>query len=309
MKLLVIGNCQARPLSRILCSGGSFEALAPIILHLSKDDQKAEHEAAMDEADVILTQLTAENFQVAHLVAARVRDRHPGKVLIWPNLFHAGQHPFLRYLTHPRYGRILGPLDAYHDLRLIAEWRAARGLGPAPAGDLAALAAEVHAEASATLSAREAACDVGVSDLIAAHHAERLLFYTFNHPVRWLLDQLAGRIADRLADRLGQPVPLKPLPPAFEPLNQFTPPLADVLGELDQAPQPPYRGIEVELAPGHAIRPGARTTYTPEALRARYFDCYDHLGPLMTEAVADLRTTPAAGFDHVFLGPRTRIRT
>ncbi|MAC82264.1 MAG: hypothetical protein CML66_29915 [Rhodobacteraceae bacterium] len=293
MKLLVIGNCQARPLSRIMCNGGNFEPLEPIILHLAKSEQKAEHEAAMDQADLILTQLTSDHFQAPHLVASRVRDRHPGRVLIWPNLFYAGQQPFLRYLTHPEYGRVLGPLDSYHDLRMIADWRAERGLGGAPVSDPAVLAASVHANSLASLREREAGCDVVASDLIEAHHAERLLFYTFNHPVRWLLDQLAARLAGLLGDRLGIPVALHPLPATFEPLNQFTPPVTG----LPDPPQPPYHGIEVELGPNGAIRPGPRTTYTPEELRSRFFECYDHLGQVMTARVAALRTTPPAPFD------------
>ena len=36
---------------------------------------------------------------------------------------------------------------------------------------------------------------------------------------------------------------------------------------------------------------------TPEELRSRFFECYDHLGQVMTARVAALRTTPPAPFD------------
>lgn len=66
-KLLVIGNCQARPLSKMLESTGYFDCLEPIILHLAKSSQYKEHLAQIEAADIVLAQNTADNFAVTHL--------------------------------------------------------------------------------------------------------------------------------------------------------------------------------------------------------------------------------------------------
>lgn len=67
IRLLVIGNCQARPVSRILGQTGRFDCLEPIILHLAADDMRAEHEPRIASADLILAQATVDTFPVAHL--------------------------------------------------------------------------------------------------------------------------------------------------------------------------------------------------------------------------------------------------
>ncbi len=39
-KLLVLGNCQARPLGMLMKRFAGFDLLDPIILHLAKDDKR-----------------------------------------------------------------------------------------------------------------------------------------------------------------------------------------------------------------------------------------------------------------------------
>ncbi|MGL6211359.1 MAG: hypothetical protein ACRC14_16165, partial [Paracoccaceae bacterium] len=58
-KLLVIGNCQARPLNNILVAAApDLEKTPTIILHLAKGEAPDLHKRALDQADLIVAQAT-----------------------------------------------------------------------------------------------------------------------------------------------------------------------------------------------------------------------------------------------------------
>lgn len=272
MKLLVIGNCQARPLSALF-SGAveGVEPLEPVILHLAKEQEAETHFARMQEADLILTQATAASFKPAHLVSADVQARFPGKTRIWPNIFYAGQQPNLKYLTHTTRGRIYGPLDIYHDCDILRAWYLDRlGIDPVPpAEDPEA----VHARSIQALRNRESECDVTVSDLIEAHRGERRLFFTFNHPARWLLE----RMTERLCALQGL-VYAPSAPSGREPLGRIAPPSVFDDGETL------YQGLPVGSA-------GPPRRYMPAELRSTAFACYDAQREVLTE-IERLRYTP-----------------
>ena len=278
MRILVIGNCQARPLAQILTGGGGHVALDPIIVHLAKEADAGQHQALMEQADLILTQYTAPNFRPAHLEMRGIKDRFPGKTLSWPNIFYAGQTPFLRYATHLEWGRLSGPLDVYHDLRLLRDWFVAR-MGECPFA-LPASQEDVHRQSIAELMAREKECDIGVADLIETRHADRLLFFTFNHPTRWLLDRLANRIADRFGfrfDAAGFTV--------AEPLGRISPPHGMANGVLEPET---YRGVDT----GHdGPGPVPLVDYDRDSLRAVQFRCYDQQEEILLDH-ARIRLTP-----------------
>ena len=282
-KVLVLGNCQARPLSMLLNRFAGFELLDPIILHLAKEADHAEHEDRIAGADLVLSQLTASVFRPAHLRSEELKKRHPEKTLIWPNLFFAGQQPYLRYLTHATRGRILGPIDATHDMRLLRAWFMDRA-GISFREDIAAEGYEkaVADRSLNDLRQREASCDLGVTDLIEAEIMTRKLFFTFNHPSIWLLSRMAERILARLE-----------IPGSIddaslkEPLGTFQPPSS--LPRLN-APAP-IQGVEVNLDTPGQIGVGPKRHYSPEELQQAAFACYDHIREhLHPEA---LRLTPA----------------
>ena len=263
MKLVVIGNCQARPLAARLAVARGVSRADPIILHLARDEDEAVHTEAISSANIILAQATANDFRPRHLASGTLRAVYANRVLVWPNVFYAGQQPFLRYVTHSEAGRIKGPFDVYHDLRLLAAWRARQGLGLAPEQEAETqLAAEVSRDSLKTLRARETGCDVQIADMIEEHMAERRCFFTFNHPSGWLLDKLA----ERLGDHIGL-TPLPPPPKEWEPLGRIAP-------------------------------PGMMLT---EELRAPAFRIYDAIAPLLM-VPEKLRTTPPFNGDAAWLG-------
>lgn len=54
MKVLVIGNCQARPLGNLIAKYTDHDVLEPIILHLSKEAEAQEHQERIAQADLVV---------------------------------------------------------------------------------------------------------------------------------------------------------------------------------------------------------------------------------------------------------------
>lgn len=279
-KLLVIGNCQARPLLSMLESTGLFLAMEPIISHQAKVEECEKYIELLENADVILTQKTDSAFHVPIIASTNIVENFGGKALVWPNLFFGGQQPFLRYFTHAAAGRLLGPLEAMHDLRIFSEWRNTRD-GIVPADELEAQIdiSRINELGLRNLVQREVGCDVIVSDLIEDHLNE-IIFFTFNHPSKFLLK----RIAERLLVRLGCPACVKE--PQKEPLAMYKAPSTWMKFEGE----PQFRGREVKLDDNGQVKLGPFRHYSWIELRSVFFDCYQHYSHLLE--INKIRVTP-----------------
>jgi hypothetical protein len=276
MKILVLGNCQARPLSYLLCNGSGLTSLEPIILHLAKDADISRHAALCAEAEIIVAQATSDNFEPAHLASRRLKEQHGSKVIIWPNIFWAGQTPFLRYVSHKTFGRIDGPLDAYHDLRILQDWYRSRLDLDTPLREISVQ--DVQTRSLQDLKIKETACDVVVSDLIEAYGTSQRLFFTFNHPTAWLLSKMAERISGRIG--LSGCVAVKE---DWEPLGRITPP--NVVRDLHQ-----QDATFVGVRTGGALNSEV-ITYDSEALIRYFFEAYDQKTYLLRDLMS-IRYTP-----------------
>lgn len=280
MKLLVIGNCQARPMAHILAKGLGATALPPIIVHLAREANAQHDLALMDDADLIFAQFTDANFKPQHVAMRTVKDRHPDKTIVWPNIFYAGQQPWLRYVTHAEKGRVRGdPMGDYHDLRLLDLWFRDR-LGRSPV-DLGITPQQVHDHSINELRMRERECDIGVTDLIEALRFERRLFFTMNHPTYWLMHEAAGRGAEKLGFRMRTDGTTEQ-----EPLGKIEPP--SVLNDLDD-PANTHLCESMEPLPKGGPRPVKR--YSLEDLKAAVFANYDAQREILQETKR-LRYTP-----------------
>lgn len=272
IKLLVIGNCQARPISQILGQSGHFDCFEPIILHLAANDMRAEHEHRIRSADLILAQLTADSFPIAHLQSARLRARLGDRVIVWPNMFYSGQQPFARYVTLAQGGRLLGPTEAIHDLRFFWDWWQERhGADIRPRRAVGELTQEISALSLRDLQQRETNCDVSISDVIRAHSQTRRLFFTFNHPTRFLISALC----DRILSRIGLPIRPANQSQDSEPLDRYVIPSTGFpLAEAQEL----YTGNPVLLdTPDRIATINTRKSYTLPELRTAFFQCYDHM--------------------------------
>lgn len=279
-KVLVLGNCQARPLAMLLERFAGFELLDPVILHLAKETDQAANEAAIAEADLILAQRTDDAFPVAHLRSSHLQQTYGDRCLVWPNLFFSGQHPYLRYVTHRTLGRLPSPLAEYHDIRLLRDWFATRR-GLAFGAQIAepGYAETFAAQSLASLRQREADCDVSISDLVAEHHARQPLFFSFNHPRLWLL----ARLAERILDHAGAPRKID-TEGINEPLGRIQPPGREAIGTRSM------QGVEVTLEADDKITMGKIRPYDADGLRQAFYACYDHIGAHMHPDA--IRVTP-----------------
>lgn len=284
IRLLVIGNCQARPVSQFLGQTGLFDCLAPIILHLAGNDMRAEHERRIESADLILAQLTADSFPIPHLQSTRLRARLGNKVIVWPNMFYSGQQPFARYITLAGGERLLGPTEATHDLRFFWDWWQVRhGIDIRPRLPLGRLVQEIGAVSLRVLQERETNCDVSISDVILTHCQTRRLFFTFNHPTRFLISALC----DRVLSHIGLPTLLANQPQDSEPLGRYVIPSSG----FPLASQDHYLGNPILLdVPERITIANARQPYSLPELRAAFLHCYDHVASLID--LASMRFTP-----------------
>jgi hypothetical protein len=207
----------------------------PIILHLASPADVDNDLDVLERADFIFAQLTSEKFMPDHLATKGLRAAFPGKVIAWPNIFYAGQQPFLRYLTHPEGGRMLGPFEAMHDLRLYRSWLHTGKVEPEAvlhADPL--LVAETARVSLATLRGRDALADVAVADLIDQDPSAVPTFFTFNHPRQVLLAQ----VARRLLEKAGLGCDWPPAPPRGEPLGRYRVPGIDNVEQMKGDPWP-----------------------------------------------------------------------
>lgn len=226
-----------------------------------------------------MTQHTSPRFLPGHLAAQSIKTNHPDKTIVWPNLFYSGQQPHLRYITHSVRGRLSGPLGVYHDLSILKSWYLKRlGEMPFELPD----AEDMHRISLETLLWREAECDIGLTDTIAVNFRARPLFFSFNHPTRWLLIELVKGLTELAG--LGK---IDPDPEAFpEFLDKVIPPSTwfETAGWS-------CKGRHVEISDHVHCRPGPGRAYSAAELRDVSFSCYDHYRSELADP-ANLRLTP-----------------
>lgn len=262
MKVLVIGNCQARPLTAIMASCSLFQMLSPIILHLSSDAERDVHESAITQADLIVAQRTSDDFNPNHLRSASIREKFRTKVIIWPNVFFLGQTPKLRYLNHKQHGRIFGPLDAYHDLHILNDWYYNR------TGDEFKFCNKSDDEIAALslmeLREKEKECDIIISDIIEKNYKTEPLFFTFNHPMYSMLAEVVHRIF-QLINLEFQVIN----DPTTEPLGKIRPPnIFSDMGQISTI----FQGVDTART-----YPQQTKLFTASELRENFWSHYDKI--------------------------------
>ncbi len=293
MKIQVIANCQARPVSLLVPRvAPETESLDPIIVHLAKAEDEGAHLTQIEQADIIFAQLTQDGFKPTHLATKNLKDRFGDKVVVWPNIFYAGQQPYLRYFTHPKHGRLMGPLEALHDIRLYKSWAQTGRVDPAVLDDpdpdflSAARAASLR-----QLQDKEALCDVTISDFLTEHEDRERLFFTFNHPSQFVLSEMIRRLLIRLGKTetatLDANIP--------EPLDRFKVP------SVWSAPDAVFQGNQISVDDdGSVLRvAGPPQKYSREELCAAFEEVYN--ANEIYRSFEGVRMTPSFPGDHAYL--------
>lgn len=283
MRVVIVGNCQARPMGEILSAIFGIDVQASVIVHLVRPQDEAKYLDVLQGADVILAQRVAENYPAPFVRTDALRQRYGEKVRIWQNLYFRGYNPDLVYCKRrlPATGRLAGPLGEYHLMALISAWRERIGT----TGALARLQdvdwykmnfADAPNSSLQELQSRERLGGVPVSDLIADQWTRRRLFFTFNHPSAALIAQYAIRVGKDLGLR-----PLRKIPPQLfgEPLGSLMMPVNPFVHATYQMPFgqfSAYRGAMVKATAHDVSFNLSKTTfYTAKELVEAFWRVYD----------------------------------
>ena len=294
MRIQVIANCQARPITGLMTRlRPDCKTLEPIILHVAKPEEREAHLAQIATADVIFAQLTQDEFRPAHLSTPALREQFGKKIVVWPNIFFMGQQPYLRYFTHNKLGRMMGPLEALHDLRLYQSWKSTGRVDPSALEksdpDFVAFARNTSLK---ELQRKEAKCDVVISDFFMSQVEKEPLFYTFNHPKLTVLGEMARRILAHIGETT---TPFLDKEGSLEPLSRYQVPSSWTLDGAE------YQGdqffIDADL--GAQRLPGKPQRYSLEALCGAYQQVYDAQEAYQT--FEGIRLTPSFSIDQKML--------
>ncbi len=232
LRIAVIANCQARPMAGIIrLLAPNIEISGITITHLAKPDEAQKAFELYSSSDYIFAQWVSDSYPVEFLRATAIKEKFKDKVISWPNIFFRGQCPDLFYVTHPEKGRIVGPLWQYQNRVIYDGWR--KGLAVSEViklmtegGDWLIQLEEEAIGSLTALQQRETNLNVIVSDEIVEHWHTQQLFFTFNHPVKYLLQVVARRLLQTIACRITETPVLNRRP---EPFLRIIPTLMPVV--------------------------------------------------------------------------------
>ncbi len=204
-KYSVYGNCQADPLGNILQTNSEFSdnwefVQFPKPSFALRADDWVEIENLMSTLDLFITQNVGESHGIFASENLVKHMKPETRVIRIPNAYFSGYMPEVVYFRagEPHVTKFCD----YHDENFLALFMA----DPVNAVEKAVVKVEdpvtysservlENARASIDeLARREEECDITVSDYIAEHWKEDILFYSMNHPKRTVLSHMASNI-------------------------------------------------------------------------------------------------------------------
>lgn len=279
IRIAVLGNCQARPLTALLpLANPAIEVIYQGVVHLLRDDDAQQCEAALRKADFILAQRVADTYSCAFVHSSGLLGRFGQKVLFWPNLYFSGYNPELFYIRLADRAPLRGPLGDYQSATFFEGWR--QGLS---VEKTLALHTDMDfnrerygaiPEASlAELRRREQDTHVRVTPELERLVWTQRLFFTFNHPCLFLLQLTAAA----LLQAAGVPVAKRLRNAGPEPLGMIRPPLNPWVARERgmQEPQPDqWTGLAVRDVQQSRVTADGRCEYSSHELVALFFRIY-----------------------------------
>lgn len=188
IKIVVVGNCQARPFSILLEKAFyKIEVTCVAIVHLLKNDHITEYKAFFDDSDFIVTQNIADNYPCEFVRTSILKNLYGEKLILIPNLFYRGYTPELRYVRLGSQGTLKGPLGDYQHETILQSYL--MGLSTKKCIELMKSPdywlrqyGNIHSESLSELIKREYFVDVKVTGELREMITQDRLFFTFNHP-------------------------------------------------------------------------------------------------------------------------------
>ncbi|WP_158967012.1 WcbI family polysaccharide biosynthesis putative acetyltransferase [Paraglaciecola sp. L3A3] len=276
MRIVIVGNCQARPLKEIIeALGNDVTVISTPIVHLLKDEDEQSIDADMIEADIIVTQLIADNYPCKFIQTNKLKQKYPNKIVTILNLFYSGYTPDWMYIRVPGKNTLKGPMGDYHNSTIVDSWLAGRTIHETAERlfDKQYNYDRYNKDVILSmneLSSREENVDVKIVDFIQSNLTSKRLFFTFNHPCLFLLVEYAMRILKKI----GYPENLDSSNLQMnEPLSQFIPPLNSGV-DFDFPVVKEFKGLEIAAIDGSEITTAGEKFYSPSEIVELYFSIY-----------------------------------
>ena len=283
IKIAVVGNCQARPIAQLLQQmNPNIEVTTTAIVHLLKTEEEPQYAPFLEQSDMIIAQLVADNYPCEFVRSQNLRQKYGNKVDSIVNLYFSGYNPELRYVKLPGSGLLDGPLGAYHIQTVLDSW-----LEGAPTETAASRVESIEynqkkydglSEKSLNdLRQREKNASVPIVDHIEANMSERKLFFTFNHPSALLMQTMIQRLLAQRGISIDSSAPPSVSKLLNEPLNVFTLPVNCYIAEQMQLKfdNPPiYKGRDVTLENNRVV-PGGPKTFDLFSITQMFYQIYD----------------------------------
>ena len=122
-KILLLGNCQVRPLSQLMqamladADIASIELVPDVVKRL--EDGEAEISRLIVEADIIFFHLHGDALQAFR----KNFPKENNKVRLIPRIAFSGFHPDIDYVEDGKGNKVLGPLGSYHSSIAFWGWK------------------------------------------------------------------------------------------------------------------------------------------------------------------------------------------
>jgi hypothetical protein len=196
-RVILLGNCQIHSLSLLLNCYTNWRVTAWREHTLISKKVQTRILNELKQADIVITQpLSTESFGV--LATSYLIDNGVNPV-VTPNIYFAGLYPELVYLGTLGH-RVRSPIGDYHSAIACAAFLS--GLCPEDTlnyfedDELFEQTGlfDVWDDSWLELISRESKCDVKMADYLIPLSHERPLFYSVNHPIGEVMDELTRRI-------------------------------------------------------------------------------------------------------------------
>lgn len=275
IKVVVVGNCQARPVAALL-EGMSdrIEVTKVAIVHLLNSSQESEYVKELEDADHIVAQLVSSDYPCRFVRTEDLKAKYGGKVTTIVNLFFKGYHPDWMYLKPPGIGALKGPMGDYHNSIIFDGWKSQVETTQIKSRLLSCDYYNINFKDAVQnslyeLKQRESKADVKIAHYIESKYADEIMFFTFNHPSLLLLKEYTLRILLRL----DVTPTVMPDGEASEPLDQFMINVAPNIEGYSAIRM--YRGLRLDFDGVSRLVTSDRKEYDIEGLINAFYDFYD----------------------------------
>lgn len=295
LKIVVVGNCQARPIGHCLSQyNKNFTVLEPLIVHLLTNSDVEVISHTLMEADVIVSQQLNESYHIECLRTENLKQRYGSKLVVIPNIFLTKYCPDLVYISSPELGRLPSMLDIYHSRIIFEAWRSNESKTSVLSclDDKDYWNNEYHDNVSksiAELKKRDMESDITVFDIIENVSEKDRPFFTFNHPS----NQVLAALSKRILEHINEPWPSN-LKINKEPLSSIIAPVFEGAKKAFdyKFDRPSYCvGFKPILNDGEVVSKGIRKIMSNRDFVESSFDLYDRI--LADKNLSNIRYTPS----------------